>query len=102
MTHTIFGGRMTDRSAAHAELARALEFPDYYGGNLDALWDLLTTADLDATLVEVEPMLIHLGEYGCKILSTFYEAMEENPGLTFRVSRYDPDAEDADKDPRYE
>ena len=85
MTNTIYGSRMTDRTAAHAELARALELPDYYGANLDALWDVITTTDLDVTFLEVEPMLRALGAYGCKLLSTFYEAAEENPGLTFRV-----------------
>ena len=25
----------------HKKLAKALNFPDYYGNNLDALWDLL-------------------------------------------------------------
>ena len=85
MTYVVYGNRMTSREAAHAELARALDFPEYYGGNLDALWDMISTADADVELIDVEKMLRALGSYGCKILSVFYEAMEENPGLTFRV-----------------
>ena len=27
----------------HDEIARQLNFPDYYGRNLDALWDVLST-----------------------------------------------------------
>ncbi len=30
------GRAMTSRAAAHEELARAFDFPDYYGGNWDA------------------------------------------------------------------
>ena len=101
MTHYIYGRRMTDREAAHAELARALELPDYYGNNLDALWDCVTTTDLDAALVEVEPMLIALGEYGCKLLSTLYEASEENPGFVFRVARADEANEEEVADINY-
>jgi RNAse (barnase) inhibitor barstar len=33
------GARMTGRAAAHAELARLLQFPDWYGGNWDAFHD---------------------------------------------------------------
>lgn len=30
------------REAAHDKLSELFQFPDYYGRNLDALWDLLT------------------------------------------------------------
>jgi len=35
--------RLTDREGAHDYLAEIFHFPDYYGRNLDALYDLLTT-----------------------------------------------------------
>lgn len=35
------GRLMTSRAAAHAELARALEFPEWYGGNWDAFHDCM-------------------------------------------------------------
>lgn len=33
---------IADKAALHCALAQALEFPDYYGNNLDALYDCLT------------------------------------------------------------
>ncbi len=83
MTYTIHGERMTSREAAHDELRRALDMPDYYGRNLDALWDMVSTMDADVVLTHVADLLRNLGGYGCKILSTLYEAMEEND--TFRL-----------------
>ena len=35
------GRLMTDRAAAHAEIKDKLSLPEYYGANLDALWDCL-------------------------------------------------------------
>lgn len=35
-------GCLNEKTAAHAYLKEKLEFPDYYGGNLDALYDCLT------------------------------------------------------------
>ena len=46
MTRIIDGRRMTTRADAHAELARALDFPDWYGANLDALYDVLTDLEV--------------------------------------------------------
>lgn len=34
--------QMTERKQAHAYLKEKLSFPDYYGKNLDALYDCLT------------------------------------------------------------
>ena len=36
------GRKMTDRETVHTYLKRKLELPEYYGSNLDALYDCLT------------------------------------------------------------
>ena len=81
----INGARMTDRAAAHAELARALKLPPHYGANLDALWDEISCMRGDVTLVHPAALLNSLGVYGCKLLQTLYEAAAENPGFHFRT-----------------
>ena len=81
--YTINGNAMTDRGQAHDELARALEFPAYYGRNLDALWDLATELAGEVTLENTAQMLNSLGTYGCQLLEVLYEAAQKNPNLTF-------------------
>ncbi|MDY3905985.1 MAG: barstar family protein [Lawsonibacter sp.] len=74
--------RMTDRETAHDYLAQALNFPEWYGRNLDALYDLLTgwlgPARLEVVNVQA---LEELGGYGRALLSTIQEAADEAPGL---------------------
>ena len=82
---TIDGAAMLSREAAHAELKRALELPEYYGENLDALYDCACTMDAEVTLVHPAPMLEALKLYGCKLLETLFEASEQNPSFQFRV-----------------
>ena len=81
----IDGAAMLSRADAHAELARALELPEYYGANLDALWDCVSTMDAELTLVHPAPMLDALKGYGCKLLETLYDAAGSNSGFSFRV-----------------
>lgn len=45
----------------HAELKEALELPDYYGGNLDALHDCLTDIAVKAT--EADPITVTFAGY---------------------------------------
>ena len=82
----IHGNVMADRQSAHEELARALGFPAWYGRNLDALWDMLTTIDVFAVLAEKDAMLEQLGDYGRNLLDTLLEAAEENPRFRFRIA----------------
>ena len=42
MNVVLDGRGMTDRKVVHDELKKQLMLPDYYGRNLDALFDVLT------------------------------------------------------------
>ena len=82
---TIDGAAMLSRADAHAQLAQALDFPEHYGANLDALWDCISTMEAELTLVHPAPMLDALKVYGCKLLQTLWEAADSNPGFVFQV-----------------
>ncbi len=78
------GKAMTDRAVAHTILAEALHLPEYYGRNLDALYDILTDIAEDTELIFRNPAAVEteLGRYGTALLETLREAAEQNPYLT--------------------
>ena len=49
--YTIDLSSVTDLWDFHDIIAEALDFPDYYGCNLDALWDCLTSIPFDIHIV---------------------------------------------------
>lgn len=77
------GERMLDRPMAHDHLAERLQFPDYYGRNLDGLYDLLTERREPAQLTVRHrgTILSRLGEYGEALCRTLEEAARANPRL---------------------
>lgn len=76
---------IVDKVDLHERLAEVLDFPDYYGKNLDALWDLLMDVreGLDLQIIGVEAFREALGGYADKFLITLEQAQEENSA--FRV-----------------
>lgn len=78
---------MTDRAAAHDYLKQQFGFPDYYGRNLDALYDLLTAwgTELTVAVCHTELLEENLGGYGSALLAAIREAAEENPRLTLMI-----------------
>jgi len=71
---------ITSRRELHRALAQTLRFPDWYGGNLDALFDCLTDLETPTalTLTGWHTLEEVLEEYGRKVLQTMQEAAEEN------------------------
>lgn len=69
------GKEMTSRWKAHRYLAEMLAFPDYYGNNLDALYDCLTEGgEMEVEFIHLEDMQNALGSYGEKLLQVFRNA----------------------------
>ena len=74
---------MTDKPALHAYLKEKLALPEYYGKNLDALYDVLTERgeQTDLVLKNWRALSEQLGGYGISLLETLRQASEENPHL---------------------
>ncbi len=82
MKLTILDGKMmTDRAAAHDYLARSLDLPEYYGRNLDALYDCLSEmGGSDFILVKnTKELLDQLGGYGDQLLHVLRDAGDREP-----------------------
>ncbi len=77
---------MTSKSALHDILAEKLGAPEYYGRNLDALYDVLT--DLNDTriiLENSEALEENLGGYGELVITVMRDAAERNDGLEIEI-----------------
>lgn len=68
----------------HSTLAQVLSLPDYYGHNLDALFDCLTEDRTDRELIfrNWHRLQYTLKDYAEKILYVFKCACDENRHLT--------------------
>ena len=83
----IDGREMKDKQTLHAYLKEQCNFPDYYGNNLDALYDVLTDRP-----EPLEIQLDHAGElkeilcgYGEAFIETLQDAAAENKRLTLTI-----------------
>ena len=69
-----------DREKAHLHLQRALDLPDYYGCNLDALFDCLNDEAGPLEILIGSCGSIRAGSYGARIVETICQAAEEVGG----------------------
>lgn len=81
------GHNITSLQQLHREIAQQLELPDYYGENLDALWDVLTewSEPLEVTVQNSSALLYRLGEESGSVLQLLQEAEEENAAITVNI-----------------
>ena len=71
------------KETAHTYLKKTRHFPNYYGENLDDLYDCLCEIALKTTVTV--PRVIaaddYLGEYGKTMIAVFHDAAKENKNL---------------------
>ena len=79
--------RMTSIEQLHRYIKRKLDLPNYYGKNLDALWDVLSTISnpVCIKLINEDELYKNLGDYTEPFLRVFIEAANENENLYFEI-----------------
>lgn len=79
---TLDGNVLADAAKVHNYLKELLEFPEYYGNNLDALYDCLTDLnDVEITINTPEED----GAVFQKILRIFKAAARENNSIQVNI-----------------
>ena len=76
-----------NRQQLHETLAEQLELPDWYGRNLDALWDCLTEESAPVSICITDPTALqaNLGDYYGLLLRVLEEASDVKENLTLMI-----------------
>lgn len=79
------GKNITDREMLHDTLASSLQLPDWYGRNLDALYDCLLDIqeETEIWLLHEESLEDCLKDYAEAFKKAVYSACQENPRIHF-------------------
>lgn len=84
MKHCILDGNLIEtREQLHTALQQDLELPDWYGRNLDALYDCLTDSSepISIELQNREAFTARLGRYAKALEQVIRDAAEENENI---------------------
>lgn len=81
------GNSMGTKELAHLYLKWKLTLPEYYGENLDALWDVLSvhSGPLEIILYNKEKLIEYLGEYGQSIIELLNDISQENNNIKIKI-----------------
>lgn len=74
------GQKITSREDLHKQMEAVLDFPEWYGGNLDALYDCLTDLmeETDIHILHKDALADTLGDYTERLLRILKDAEQSN------------------------
>ena len=88
MNKVILDGKyMKNKKLVHLYIRFQLESNQYFGSNLDALWDVLSTYSepIKIGLINKDKLIENMGDYGESIIKVFQDAEEENRNIQFEI-----------------
>ncbi len=90
------GNRIKNSDDLHAAFAEALDLPDYYGRNLDALYDVLTetTEEIGVILVNNEKLADALGARWTGLLRLLVDVRRLRRGFHVSLDPFDEESLD--------
>lgn len=79
------GKYISDKKTLHDTLAADLQFPDWYGRNLDALYDCLTDMQEEARIqiLNADSLEANLGGYARSLADVLLDASGRNPNINY-------------------
>ena len=82
------GTVLESKEELHNTVFYQLALPDYYGRNLDALWDVLSTwsKPLSIEVTNTAQLKVNLGDYADALLDLLRDAEAENKKITCNIS----------------
>lgn len=85
-TYILDGRKLYDKKSVHTYIAGLLQFPKWYGNNLDALHDSLCEIGTDTTVcfINTDTARKALNEYFDALTEVFNDCSAENPHLTVK------------------
>ncbi|MDO5476476.1 MAG: metallophosphoesterase [Eubacteriales bacterium] len=91
-----------DLDDLHQRFQNALALPQWYGGNLDALYDVLTEMPVPAQIriLSQKDLPGELQDYFARLQTVLRDAEAETPGLSVRFEETDETEEAAEADPQ--
>lgn len=83
----IDGKMLEDKEMLHDALAQALDFPEWYGRNLDALYDCLTDVreETEIQIRNESALEVHLGSYASAFKKVLCRAAKENERIRWEA-----------------
>ncbi|MBR5468358.1 MAG: barstar family protein [Firmicutes bacterium] len=77
------GKNIADKASLHETLISLLDLPEWYGKNLDALHDCLTSIkdETEIQIINKDALEEAIGKYTFSLMKVLKESAEENPNL---------------------
>ncbi len=81
------GKIIVDKQILFIELKKQVNSPEFYGDNLDALWDVLSYSDehIKITIINHEDLITNLGKYQESLIELFEDLKDVNDNVSIDI-----------------